>query len=402
MNPKRRDHLLRFVLLLLGLCTLILAVRSRDRVLPTKDAEQRPERSHSARKSSGQSIWEASRAQQPPLDWKHLCEIADEESGRNWEGWDTRQTRYSRGLVKFTVDELLELLAEIPNLTCSETAAFLITNIILEAIIEKQPSIGFSLTLDRYQQNPDYGYIMSGWFREWVAKDDQAAELWLLQQDWSRAAEAPQSPFVDMGSALVSRHLNQNMDQAAVLIHRLPMAGRFKILQYGFNNCDRTFDDARAAAFIRQSLNHHEQPRMFGEVYAHLALDGDYQKIDRVIQTISASEEERNEIVVTASRRRMNMGTGKPPQESLDEIRGWVAEQSPAVLDRTTGEILSVMYERDLNHQAAEDFVLLYHDAGASDGIITAFLESSESTKTPETIKRLEAHLRAEPGGDGE
>lgn len=394
MKPIHRARLLKLILVSLGACVLTVTVWNSDKI-PPSEGRKRAVRFQATHRSAGQSFSETSRTQRAPLDWKHLCQIADEESGRNWSEWNARQAGHARGLRNLTIDELLDLLSKIPSLACSESATVAITNIILGAIIEKQPVIGFSLALDRFKENPLRGREMAARFREWITKDYQTAETWLQAQDWGGLAEIPHSPLIDMGSAILTRHLNHNLDQVGILIPRLPMQSRFEIIKYGFTNCDRTVDDIRAATFIRQSLNPHEVPRMFGEVYSHLGLLGNYQKIDNLLQTISASDEEKNAIVLAASKARMIMGTGKPDGESLDEIRSWARTQAPGVLDRVSGELISIMYDRDHNEKLAEVRILKLHDAGASDDVINAFIDSSESKKSPETIQRLKDHLRA-------
>ena len=402
MNPKRRDHLLKVVLLLFGLCALFLTTRNRDEVFPT-NAVDRPERSHAVRRSSGQSIWEVSRVQQAPLDWKHLCKIAVEEGGRSWLEWKTKQARYERGLKKLTVDELLGLLAEIRKLACSESTTVAINTLILESLIEKEPLLGFPLGMDLLKDKDKYLYAdqMNLSFQAWVARDPEAADKWLREQDpHLSTGKAWQGLFGSMRSALISQLLRQDPTRLADVVGSLPVEYRYGALKGGFANWNDGLDDLPAVGILRQFLPRDEQILMIGEIYYGVAAFGDYQRLGNVLQSLSPTVDERNEIMFAASKARMQMGTGKPPQESLDEIRSWVGKQAPGVLDRVTGEFISINFSRDRDEKHAEELVLKYHDAGASDDVITAFIESSESEKSPEAIKRLKEHLRT--GSEGE
>jgi hypothetical protein len=134
------------------------------------------------------------------------------------------------------------------------------------------------------------------------------------------------------------------------------------------------------AAFVEISRKHLTDADHL-ETLARLAGSkaGNLAEVSACLKRIAVTPVEKDACVASAARMKMSgMEDGNHvTREGVDDLRRWIAAETPERLDALTGTLLveSTLSQSGLDYAEAAEMVLHYHEATGSDDLLCAFLD---------------------------
>jgi hypothetical protein len=287
-----------------------------------------------------------------------------------------------RLLLDLSGEELCVELDEIAALDIEEPARKQLQGMILGVLVEKDPK----LALDRFgdqlgDQESGVHWQLSSALGKWADKDSIAAVAWLDQQIAagkfeSKSLDGGNRSLIQFESSIMGALLKTDPAAATARIKTLPEAQREELLQQGMFFQFGEKNEAAYAKLVRDSLAADKVGPILANTAGNLARQGGFERVDGFIASAHATDDEKKAIVAQVIKNKISPADLKI--EELDKARAWGAGQSPAVVDKATGEALASSLWRGGNFDKASELALKYQESSGSDEVLAAFLKSSE------------------------
>ncbi len=334
------------------------------------------------------------------IDWKNLAgKMKDMRDGGMQ---DMRvMMRMQRLLMDLTAEELCAQLDEIAALDIEENVRKQLQGMIMGSLAEKDPK----LALERFGkdlQDDDFGvsWQMSHALRKWAEKEPPAAAAWLDKRIAeggleSKSLDGRNSSLVRFESSLVGALLKTDAAAATARVMALNEAQREQLFQQGFFFQLEKGTEAAYAKLARETMPADKIGGILANTAGQLAGQGDFERVDGFIAGSRATDEEKQQIVQRVLKNRMDgHGSGRINTDELDKARAWGKGQSPAVVDKATGEALAETIWSGTEFDKASELAMKYNEAAGNDETLAAFLKSgavrnSDSKKAAALIAKI-------------
>ena len=315
------------------------------------------------------------------IDWKDVAGKIGQMRGGGMQDMRTMM-RMQRLLLDLSAEELCVELDEIAALDIEEPARKQLQGMILGVLVEKDPKLALERFGDQLgDQESGVHWQLSSALRKWADKDPVAAVAWLDQQIAagkfeSKSLDGGNRSLIQFESSIMGALLKTDPAAATARIKTLPEAQREELLQQGMFFQFGEKNEAAYAKLVRDSLAADKVGPILANTAGNLARQGGFERVDGFIASAHATDDEKKAIVAQVIKNKISPADLKI--EELDKARAWGAGQSPAVVDKATGEALASSLWRGGNFDKASELALKYQESSGSDEVLAAFLKSSE------------------------
>ncbi len=302
------------------------------------------------------------------------------------------------------VSGLLAALDEIASLDIGDAERGELEAMIFEPLVEQDPALALQKFADRIGDDDDaIGWQLSSAMAEWAKRDPAAAAAWFDQQIASGGFEAKSldgrsQARLEFEGALVAELLASDASAAAARIAALPEDQRREALeQISFSELDPAAMSAYTG-LVRGLVPQDERAGSFTHVISDLVQNSGFDEVDRFLDLVKATPEERAVSAREAANARFEEIANERPitRKDVDEMRSWIEKQSPGSADRVTGEALGDAAQDggNFDFDAASELALEYHRKSSGDDVLMAFLESFAARSNEEQAIHLAQHIR--------
>jgi hypothetical protein len=307
-------------------------------------------------------------------------------------------------LDEMGVDELLAALDEIRSLDIGAEERGELEAMLFDPLVAKDPAMALKHFADRIGNDDDaVGWQLSSAMAAWAKRDPAAAAAWFDQQIASgtfdaKSLDGRSQARLEFEGALVGELLAGNPDAASARLAALPEDQRREALeQISFSELN---SDAQAAyaALVRGLVPQDERAGSFTHVISDLVQNSGFDEVDRFLDQIHATTEERSVSAREAANARFEEIANERPitREDVDTMRQWIEKQSPGAADRVTGEALGDAAQDggEFDFAAASKLALEYHRKSPGDDVLISFLESFAARSNSEQAIHLAEQIR--------
>ncbi len=337
------------------------------------------------------------------IDWKGLADsMASAQRGGipDMRAMMKLQTK----LMALSEAELAAALDEIAALELSQEARRNLENMVIGMLIQKDPQ----LVLDRYldklgDPRSGIGWQLAHGFQQWVAKDGAVALAWLDTQIAagkfdSKSLDGKSHGRLQFEAAAIVSLIATDPDAAGRRIVALPEDQRRELFQQGGMTNLRPGSEKAYAALIREHVPENERGQALASSTHFMIHQGGYEKVGAYLDEIEATPAERTEVAKQAARNKFqNLShEGKIDRQAVDEMRGWVAGQSPDEVDRITGEALSNLWGERAKWTDNAKLIDELHTENPSDDLLVSFLGGHQAMQHREAALELAAKIADE------
>ncbi len=319
------------------------------------------------------------------IDWKDIGGKMAKMRGGGGMGDMRTYMRLQKLLLEMSAEELGAQLDEIAALDLDDSMRKQLRGMILGVLADKDPK----MVLERFSDELNDEEFGGSWHLQVALgkladTDPAAAVAWLDRQIAagkfvSKSLDGKNPTLLRMENALVSQLLKTNPAAATARVAALPEDQREEFFQQGsFVQAGKEADGAMAK-LIRDSLPADKVGKILADQAGNLSMQGGYDRVDGFIASANASDEEKSAIVSKVMESQLTRRLGsKIKAEDLDKARAWGATQSPATVDKATGEVLAGTLWRGGKFEDTSALVLQYHESSGNDDVLVAFLKSDQ------------------------
>lgn len=334
----------------------------------------------------------SSRSSAKSVNWLRLAEITGEGGA---DGIFARQEllRAKMRLQTMTADELLASLAAIKELGLDARSRREVDAMLVTALAEKDPAA--ALNYIRTPANDRLGLLggtMHSILAAWTKSDLPAALAWFDGQIASGAFDSKsltgknQSRF-NIEAILLASLSASDPAAAAVRLSAYPPADRitlFRLLSQFDHGATASTDEnelASRVALARSGLPATEQAAFVSNSISAFSKTGDYEAIDRFLDRVDATPEERAASIPAAARERFASlaSSDQLTVREIDRFRKWVTTRASGKTDELTGRALATISFNPGNGfdptELLDGLVSHYQDSSGNDAVLIGFLE---------------------------
>lgn len=315
------------------------------------------------------------------IDWKDVAG----KIGRTGDGGmqDLRtMMRMQRLLLDLSAAELCAEFDEIAALDIDESARRHLQGMILGVLAEKDPELALERFGDRLgDEDSGMHWQLTAALRGWADKDPAAAVAWLDRQIAagrlaSKALDGNNRSLIQFEGSIMGALLKSDPAAATARIKALPESQREDLLKQGFLFQAGDSHQGAYGTLVRETLAADKAVGVLANAAGHLP---DYGKVDGFLAGIRATDQETQAIVAEVMKNQVNRKVGSEfPVDELEKARAWGAGQSPAAVDKATGEALAGSLWRGTEFKQASELALKYQQSADNDEVLAAFLKSEE------------------------
>lgn len=292
---------------------------------------------------------------------------------------------FQQRLSEMSTDELIAALEEISGMDLSEEDRESIEEMIMEALIKKDPQQALERFADRIESDPDgLGWQLSSAMKEWAKKDLAAATAWFDRQIAagkfeSRTLDGRSETRSQFESALMESLMGTNPQSAGERLAALPEDQRREVLQQ-ISFAELSPEEQKAYTdLVRQLIPADERAGSFAHIAAELAEGDGYDKIGKFLDSVNATSEERSAAAMQAAESKFSelAGDANISQGDVDSLRNWLASQAPGEVDVITGKALAEAAQEDgeFSFDEASELIQHYQKTSGNDDMLVAFLK---------------------------
>jgi hypothetical protein len=316
------------------------------------------------------------------IDWKDIAgKIGHMGNGGGMQDMRTMM-RMKRLLMDLSAEELCAQLDEIAALDIADDARKQLEGMILGSLAEKDPK----LAIERFgdvigDESSGMHWQLGSALRKWADKEPAAAGAWLDEQIAagkfeSKSLDGKNQSLIRFEVGLVGALLKSDPAAATARVNALPEAQREEFFQQGFFFHLQPQSEVAYARLVRDTMAGDKVGGILASTAGIIAMQGDFKRVDGFIASAQATDEEKKSIVAQVIKNRIRAADLKPGE--LDKARAWGVSQSPAVVDKATGEALASLLWRGGDFKKASELAVKYNEASGHDEVLAAFLKSNE------------------------
>lgn len=334
-----------------------------------------------------------------PLDWKKIAgQFAEMQQGGGM-GDIRSMIRFQQRLQSMIKEELVAALDEIAALDLPTDARDMLEQMLLGALIQKDPEFALSRYFDRL--NDERGMMrwqLSNAMEQWAKKDPAKASAWFDQQIAagkfdSKSLDGKSQSRQQFEAAMIQVLLESDSDAAARRLSALPADQRDDVLGHFSFRQLKEENQLAFAQLVRNQLPEQKQVAALARQAGRMVHGDGYLNVTSYLNRIEATPAERIACVEEAAESQIQALSQQKgvTAEDLDAMREWASSQAPGSADRATGKVLaSSMYWGDtINFADAADLAVRYHEASNNDDVLVSFLESGGGGRENKEAARL-------------
>ncbi|MCW1885225.1 hypothetical protein OKA04_10840 [Luteolibacter flavescens] len=337
------------------------------------------------------------------IDWKNLADsIAKAERGGIPDM--KAMMKIQRKLMSLSPAELTAALDEIATLEMSQNARAGLENSLINLLSQKEPELVLNRFLDRLNDTDGFGsWQLSNAFRQWTDKDGAAAAAWLDAQIAAGKFEAKSldgksQSRMQFEAAVISALIHSDVEAASKRLASVPEELRKDMLQHGMLASTKPGGEKNYAILVRENLPEKDQAQAFDQVAHSLVQRGGYEKVGEFLSDIDATPAERSRIVMQAASNKIQQLNHRPgiERKDVDEMRAWVAKQSPESVDTVTAESLGSVWGNDEKWESNAKIINDLHAEQPSDELLLSFLKNGQASNHREIAREMAAKISDE------
>lgn len=331
-----------------------------------------------------------------PIDWKAAAAGIARAQGHGIG--DAREMMKLRArLYDLSSPELLAALDDIAALDLAEPARRALEELLLGVLAEKDPRAALDRFADRLdRQESGVSWQLGQAFQRWAGDDPAGAIAWfdarIAAGDFDSKSLDGKSPSrLRFEASLVAALLATDPATAGRRLAALPADQRPDLFHQGMFTNLKPGTEKAFADLVREHLPTDQQAQAFSSVTSMMVHQGGFEKVGKFLDDIDADPEERAALAKKAAGYQLQKidRSGKIDRQAVDELRGWIATQSPDAADRITGESLSGMLHERTPFADRAGIIGELHAEGGGDDLLVGFLSGNESTFHPELSRAL-------------
>ena len=320
--------------------------------------------------------------------------------------------------------ELRAALQEIASLQIDARDRNDLQEKLIRLLAEKDPASALDLVTGDARITVYRYYFERDLFLAWAGRDLSAAGSWLDMKiaagDFnSKALDGRNPQRTTMEAAMLVLLIGVDPAAATARLTALPEDQRAGVLTGSAEAMKRKAGDipekdlTTFAALVRATLPAGQQTAVITRPVGSLAMQRGYEKIDRYLETVSASPAERASSVAAAAgvKFRFLADGSRLSVEEMDRFRAWAASQSPDRVDAIMASSLTGLCSNGSSTAPkARDLAIHYHAQTGNDQILVHFvrgaaggfgkeklLSMAELIKDPEIRKRTIEEVQNNP-----
>ncbi|MCW1923605.1 hypothetical protein OKA05_13655 [Luteolibacter arcticus] len=338
------------------------------------------------------------------IDWKDLADtMAKAESGGmpDMRAMMKLQTK----LMSLSGAELTAALDEIAALDLNKDARSSLEGMLINLLAQKEPKLVLDRYLDRINDSRGGmgSWQMAHAFQQWSGKDGAAAVAWLDAQIAagkfdSKSLDGKSQSRLQFEGAAIASLISSDVDAAGKRIAALPEDQRRELFQQGMFMNVKAGSEKNLAALVREHVPEKERPQALASSTGTMIHQGGYEKVGKFLDEIDATPDERKEVAKQAATSKLQQLShqGKVDREAIDEMREWVAQESPDSVDSVTGESLGNMWNRQTKWEDNAKLIGELHAANPSDELLVSFLKGHQARQNRDAALEMAAKITDE------
>ena len=337
----------------------------------------------------------------PSIDWKSAAAGLARAQGIG----DARELMKLRAhLYDLSAPQLLAALDDIAALDLADSARRALEDLLLGVLAEKDPRAALERFADRLDRNEGgVAWQLGQAFQRWADDDPAGAIAWfdarIAAGDFDSKSLDGKSPSrLRFEASLVAALLATDPATAGRRLAALPADQRPDLFQQGMFMNLKPGTEKAFADLVREHLPSDQQAQAFSSVTSMMVYEGGLKKIGKFLDDIDAGPDERAALAKKAAGGHLQKISliGRLSRQSIDELRGWIATQSPEAVDRITGESLGGRWIQRTPFADRARIIGELHAEGAGDDLLVGFLSGQESSRDPELARALAEKIRDE------
>ncbi|RYD20066.1 MAG: hypothetical protein EOP88_16535 [Verrucomicrobiaceae bacterium] len=292
---------------------------------------------------------------------------------------------FQQRLSEMSADELISALQEISAMGLSDEDRESIEEMIMEALIKKDPQQALEQFADRIESDPEgLGWQLSSAMKEWAKKDLAAATAWFDRQIAagkfeSRTLDGRSETRSQFESALMESLMTTDPQSAGERLAALPEDQRREVLQQ-IPFSELSPEEQRAYTdLVRSLIPADERAGSFAHIAEELVGEDGYDKVGKFLDSVNATSSERSAAATQAAESRLSQiaGDGDISQGEVDSLRTWLGTQAPGEADAITGRALAEAAQEDgeFSFDEASELLQHYQRTSGNDEMLIAFLK---------------------------
>lgn len=349
--------------------------------------------------ASGKTGGSGATARRKITDWKELADklLAFEHGAGST---DLRsQMEIQQDLKNMTKDEMIAALDEIAGMDLSEEARGLLESSILESLIKQDPEYALKRFANRIEgDSNEISWQLATAFSDWAKKDLAGARQWFDEQIRngafdSKSLDGRSDTLVQFEAGLMESLIGSDPNAAAQRLAMLPEEQRREVLErLPFEKLSPAEQQAYTT-MVRGLVPGDERQGSFAHIASQLVDDTGYGKVSAFLDSVQATEAERAAAAKQTADSQLEQlaEEGKVNRQSVDQLRAWLAQQSPGNVDSLTGKALAEAAQSggEFTYEQASQLILQYQKSTGSDDVLIAFLEGYSAHSNLEQARHL-------------
>ena len=337
--------------------------------------------------------------------WKNLAyrvTLQDAHSMMNYMKDKRIELELRERLEAMTPQEILEKMDQITTWDLPGING--LQGRLLEAAIAKDPSMTLRHFESQIANCPDnMRFPLVKAFTKWLQNDSAAATAWLDAMRSSGKLECTSlgnrnseqchnQMMADFLGVVISDLLKSDPTLAIQRFKSLMPDQRMALINYQFRNLEPG-TEAAFVNLVRQGVTEDQSNVIltyrnsgYAKIASKMAQEGGFAQVGKFLDTIEATPVERRSFAEFVADRGLSRLIGgenaKVTRAAVDEMRAWLAVQSPQDADRITGITLARNANAGENFQAAAAIVEAIYQESGSDAVLVAFLENVKSSSS--------------------
>ncbi len=308
-------------------------------------------------------------------------------------------------LMEMDRDEFITALEEIAALDLPAETRQGLEQMLVAHLVEKEPQLVLDRFLDRIHDSRGIAitWSLAQAFGNWIGKDPAAAKAWFDERieagDFdSRSLDGRNDARLRFESTFIGKLLESDPAAAAARLNELPEEQRADVFRQGGFSMLKEGSEMDFAALVREHIPEDERGVVLSQGMALKLHQGGYEAVSAFLDKIDATDGERQEVAKHSAIQKLRSLTGpgtEVKRRDVDEMRAWLAKESPEQASRVTGEALGSLWTGDFEQRA--QVVEELSAEGGGDEVLVGFIESGLIHRQRELARRLAEKIE-EPG----
>ena len=336
-------------------------------------------------------------------DWKKIVATLGNAEVRDQIPDMLDMRRLEQLILEMDEAEITAALGEIETFNIPDSSSRELHRMLLDALSDKNPKLVCQQFIEKaIGQSATLTWPIKQAFEAWLKRDSAAANAWLDQQ---LAAGTLEGKSLDgkepirlyLQAASLYSLIASDPAAAARRMNEIPLDQRKEML-LGSHYSVAEKDHKAFADLVRSSLPQEDHSKVLGSQISLYGNQDDLKKMSDYISRIDATKEERIACMKAAT---LTLFTLMPRERKVtradfDQFHQWAGSIDADSAAEVTGSALalSLMSGKNVSFDELASIASDYHEAGAGDEILIAFIEQSLANENVSKAKAREVAMK--------